>query len=261
MNEKFFQPPGESIKAYLERHESFIDSIQTEEDVEKVALSVLEEDEYAKEVTVRIHRSRERGKEDEFSVRQLKSFFDEVKLEIALVSNVEIDAVEHAKQKKQFREQVKELVSNIDQKKPDEKIMEDMGIIRPVSGTKGYVFDFPSEIFPQFVTEQWNAYMGLVKQFEVAANKLRAGVITQVDFSGIDLMRKKAHNTVSQSIGEILEFDGWDLEDYRRFVAKMRDKKYDEYMGEVARYAGAFKNEFIGDEHLSKINKAIRNQA
>ena len=257
MSERFFQPIGETTKDFLNRQELSIEGIKTEADIENIAWSVLEEDEYAKYLMERIEQARAAGREDEDSIRERASLLNEVKVEIALVSGVEIDALDHSRQKNEYRKKIFEIVHSLDKNSPDEEIMQKLKIVTPVSGRRGFIFNFPTDILPQYIQEQWNVYMGMVDQFETAVSKLQKGVISQTEFSGIDLIRKKAHNTVSQSIGEVLGFSGWELEDYRRFVAKMRDKKYDEKMGEISRYANDFKNEFV-PEHLSVISEKIR---
>lgn len=151
----------------------------------------------------------------------------------------------------------------VDKDASDEDIMVALGLleeseeIRGEGGERYYRFTFSPNIFPPYVQQEWDAYMDVVGQFEVASQRLKEGVLSQAEFSGVDLIRKKAHNTVSQSIGDILDFDGWELEDYRRFAAKMRDKQAAKSMGELARYADGFK-EFY-DEHLSTMSKKIRN--
>jgi len=260
MNERFSPNTGEAVRHYLERQELSIDSIATEQDVTDIALNVLEMDEYGKHLIERIKTSRENGTEDEHAIRENQKLFNQIKVEIALISGVEIDVVNHTQQRDVYRGQIRDIVSSLDDGLSDEEIMTSLGIVQPVEGKHGFRFLFPSKIFPPFVQEQWSVYMDMVNQMEAAADKLRRGLISQVDFSGIDMMRKKAHDTVSQSIGDVLEFDGWEFEDYRQFVAKMRDKKYDEQMGELSRYAGDFVERFTGDEHLSIINKVIHKQ-
>jgi hypothetical protein len=135
--------------------------------------------------------------------------------------------------------------------------MQQLGMIRPVEGARGYIFSFPPRIFPPYVKEQWDTYLGMIKQFDDAERKLKAGVITQSDFNAIDLMRTRAHNTVSQSVGEILEFNGWELEDYRRLVGKMRDGKFAEPKGEIGTYARLLRERIPVPEHLTTIHKAL----
>ncbi len=247
-----------------------IEAVRTPEDVDEVAFLALESDPVAQEYgrLVDDARRNKHPKTEKRLVDARKEMLRGYQVKIALETGVEIETMEHKEQREECREKISDIVNSIDPSSPKENIMEALGILTPVEGRAKYRFSFPSKIFPPYIREQWEAYIEVVDQFEVAAAKAADKLIANEQLAGVDVTRGNAHNTVSDSIAEVLQFPGWELEDYRNFVAKMRDHKYAVSMGELARYGGALRQEFYsgGDdqiqlkfekEDLVRINQAM----
>lgn len=254
------QPPTieDRIKSHLELGPDVIGQISTEDDVGRVALEIIDSMPEGIILMDRIKKVREKGNEDEQAVRNRNKLWRQVSIEISLITGVEIEAAEHETQKQAYKTNVQIILASvIPENSNDEDIMLRLGIIKPVEGIKGHVFTFPYQILPPFIKEQWDSYIGIVEQFDDAKRKLQAGIISQTDFNANDKMRERAHNTVSQSISEVLEFPDWDLEHYRNFVAKMRDEKLAEPRGEMAVYAELIRDKVYKPEHLTSLRRHL----
>lgn len=249
--------PFDNIRSRIEADPNFIVGVQTPDDVERVALQVLDSTSEGNELYKRITEARDKGIEDNQSIRQRSKLFRAISVEISLMTGVEIEAAEHEAQKAIYKNGIQSLISSIVPNSSDEDIMQTLGMIRPVAGAKGHVFTFPSKVFPPYIKEQWGAYVGMIEQFDDAGRKRRQGIITQEEFDSIDLLRKRAHDTVSSSVGEILEFPEWELENYRTLVGKMRDEKFAEPKGEMAVYAQFLRERIPVPEHLTVISRKL----
>lgn len=260
---------SEVIRESLDSLSDAMARVKTPEDVALIVDTVMESDYFAQSLLDRIQIARANGNLDAEKelVNQRAKMYHDLEVTVALETGVEIEPVEHAKQNKEYREKIEIIVNSIDPESSDQDVMEKLGILTPVVGPAEYRFTFPSSIFPPYVREQWDSYMVMVEHFEIASAKLKNGMLTQTDFNGVNLARGNAHNTVSNSISEVLQFPGWELEDYRNFVAKMRDHKYATSMGELGRYSAAFASRYrdsdiqlhLLSEDLTDINRAILN--
>ncbi len=250
-------PFDETLRSHFEGNPEALTGITTAEDVERAAMEILDALPEGRELMERITTAREKNHEDVDAVRERGNLWRAITVEISLVTGVEIEAAEHEAQRDTYRKNLRGLLSSIDTEASDEDIMLKLGMIRPVEGARGHIFSFPARVFPPFVKEQWETYLGMIKQFDDAQRKLKAGIITQEDFNGIDRMRTSAHNTVSHSVGEVLEFSDWELDDYRRLVAKMRDGKFAEPKGELGTYASLLRERIPVPEHLTNVHRHL----
>lgn len=248
---------GDIVRHQFEGDPARFESITTPEDVESAAFEILDSMPEGMELSELIQAGRETGIEATEAIRERGKLWRQISVEVSMVTGVEIEAAEHDAQKEAFRKNLGATLDVIDPEASDTEIMTKLGMIRPVPGDKGHVFTFPSRIFPPYVKEQWKVYTGMIEQFDDAKQKLLKGVITQQDFTGIDILRRKAHDTLAGSIGDILQFSEWDLEKYRHLVEKMVNEKFAEPTGEMATYAQLLKERMITPEHLTSLHKAI----
>lgn len=248
---------GNIVRSQLEADPSRIEDITTPEDVERVAFEILDTMPEGQDTMDRINKAREKGEEDVPAIKERGRLWRQVCIEVSLVTGVEIEAAEHEAQREAYRTRLNEVLSTIPAGASDEEVMLKMGMIRPVQGSKGHVFTFPSRFIPPYIREQWNTYTSMIEQFEDASHKLKGGIISQNEFNAIDSIRRSAHNNLSNSIGEIFQFPDWDLEAYRHLIAKMADEKFAEPTGEMRVYAELLRGKALPPEHLTHLHKGI----
>lgn len=251
----------ESVRLHFEAAPDVIEGIHTQEDVEQVALDIVDKTAEGQELFKAIKEERERGGENKRAVDARNRLWRQISIEVSLITGVEIEAREHEAQRDNYRASLATIISTIDPQASDEEVMEKLGMVRPATDKTRRVFTFPSQILPPYIKEQWDTYTGMVEQFTDAQRKLERGVITQADFNGIDILRTRAHNSVASSIGEILEFPGWEFKDYRHLVEKMRDEKFAEPRGEMRTYANLVREKIIPPEHLTTIHRQLGRRA
>jgi hypothetical protein len=165
--------------------------------------------------------------EEEIRTRQ-NEIFNEYKKAIVSIANLP-DAVGED-ELKVAKERVLNIINDTVEYHNEENVLKELGILKVDKDGKE-IFTYPEKLFPGETNKKWEVYLASVREHLRKERGVIAGTLPKEELENSDMMRRLAHNSVTNDVNAILGFDKlpdseWSYEKTRNLVAKMRDERY-----------------------------------
>lgn len=215
-------PGADTLRALRESSEAG-DEDSFELQIDDVTADFLDQNSEEYRNNIRIVRSRNAAKEEQYAARNRQRGL--IALTREAISRAAGVKEEHVvDQEHQAREHIRQLL--LESRKRDGEdfnALRTLGIVQ-ADETGVDRFRFPKEIMPTGTTAKWRAYIDAVKTHIKAENAVRSGAVDKEELMRADQHRKIAHDSVTRDLMSLLNVP--DFEEIRRTVAKMRDSSF-----------------------------------